>query len=328
MKDNGYSRADPPPSAGGWGKIGVSRRDFLKRAAALSAGAAATTLGASLGITPRSFAGSLVPRHVPPIDLAVVTGDEPARNCLTAIDALGGFEKFVRSGDKVVVKPNPVGTSLPERGINTHPAMVEAVVRECKKAGAREVLVVSNDELRSFQGNGIAAAVERAGGVVRTLQDRDRFRVVTVPRGRILQRVDIAEDVLDCDLFINMPIAKHHAGSRFTGSLKNLMGVNWDRLYFHSTDLHQCIAEMSTVIRHDLVIMDANHVLLTNGPVGPGQVLNARQVIAGVDPVAVDSYAVSYLKLEPKDVGHIRAAWELGVGEMDRTALRVRELQA
>ena len=302
----------------------LTRRAFLKRSALCGAGIAFGS-GSAAG---RLFGAAGLDFYTPPIDLAVVTGDSPVKNCLAAVDALGGFGKFVRSGDKVVVKPNPVGSNRPERAINTHPEMIEAVVRECLGLGAKEVVVLSNDEIRSFNGNGTTTAVERAGGIVRPVQDRSQFREVIVPRGRILRRVDIATDILDADVFINMPIAKHHAGSRVTGAMKNLMGANWDRQYFHMTDLHQCIAELTSAVKHSLVIMDANHVLLTNGPVGPGQVLHARQVIAGVDPVAVDSFMTRYWELEPGAIGHIQTAYDIGVGEMNLDRMQIKEIAA
>jgi uncharacterized protein (DUF362 family) len=302
----------------------LTRREFLMKTATYGAGFAF----ASGGFAGRLFGAAGLDFYTPPIDLAVVKGESPVKNCLAAVDALGGFGKFVHKGDKVVVKPNPIGSNRPERAINTHPEMVGAVVRECLGVGAREVLVVSNDEIRSFNGNGTTTAVEAAGGIVRPIQAKEQFREVLVPRGRILRRVEIASDILDADVFINMPIAKHHAGSRVTLSMKNLMGANWDRQFFHATDLHQCIAELASAVKHSLVIMDANHVLLTNGPSGPGQVLTANQVIAGVDPVAVDAFATRFFNLEPGAIPHIRTAYEIGVGEMNIDKLKIKELAA
>jgi len=302
----------------------LTRRAFLRRTALCGAGIAF----ASSSAAGRLFGAAGLDFYNPPIDLAVVTGDSPAKNCLAAVEALGGFDKFVRSGDKVVVKPNPVGSNRPERAINTHPEMIEVVVRECLGLGAKEVIVLSNDEIRSFNGNGTTAAVERAGGVVRPVQEKSQFREVLVPRARLLKRVDIASDILDADVFINMPIAKHHAGSTVTLSMKNLMGVNWDRIQFHRTDLHQCIAELTATVRPDLIILDANHVLLTNGPMGPGEVLPGKRVIAGTDPVAVDAFATKAFFGEPGRIRHIQAAYDLGAGEIDFDRLRIREFEA
>jgi uncharacterized protein (DUF362 family) len=295
----------------------LSRRSFLRGAAL--AGAQAT-------LVPAVFAKQRKPREYP--DLAVARGDSPARNCLAAVEALGGFARFVRPGARVAVKPNPVGNSRPEAAINTHPDMIEAVVRECLRVGARDVAVLSHDGMRDFIANGIRAAVERAGGRVLALADVGQFREVVVPRAKILRTERVAADVLDADVFINMPIAKHHAGSEVTLALKNLMGVNWDRLRFHQTDLHQCIAELGTCVRQDLVIMDANNVLMTNGPGGPGEVRRGLQVIAGTDPVAVDAFTARAYFRDPASVRHIRTAHELGVGKMDLSKLKVRDFEA
>jgi uncharacterized protein (DUF362 family) len=110
--------------------------------------------------------------------------------------------------------------------------------------------------------------------------------------------------------------------------MKNLMGANWDRAFFHRTDLHRCIAELTSAVMHDLIVLDANHVLLTNGPGGPGDTSQPRQVVAGVDPVAVDAFATRYLGLRPEDVPHIGYAHALGVGEIDLGKLRIREFDA
>lgn len=302
----------------------VSRRDFLKSSAALGAGAA---LGTS-GFFRTALAKGRLDFYQPPIDLAVVNGSSPVKNCLAAVEALGGFKKFVKEGDKVVVKPNPIGGQPPERAINTHPDMVEAVIRQCFEAGAKEVVTLSNDDARAFEANGTSAAVERAGGSLKVLRDHEEFHEIVVPRGRIIRTVELAKDLLDADVFINMPIAKHHAGSRLTLTMKNLMGVNWDRIIFHQTNLQQCIAELATAVKHNLVILDANHVLLTNGPGGPGQVKVANQVVAGVDPVAVDAFATRYFDLEPHDIPHIAMAHDLGVGEMSMDKLTIREFEA
>jgi uncharacterized protein (DUF362 family) len=263
-----------------------------------------------------------------PIDLAIAKGRSPAENCRAAVEALGGFSAFVRPGNKVVIKPNPVGRGRPELAVNTHPDLLEVAVSECVKAGAREVLVVSHDEASLFAANGIAAAVERAGGRVKALMTADLYREIPIPRGTLLRTDMVSTDVLDADVFINMPIAKHHAGTGVTVSMKNLMGIVWDRLRFHRLDLHRCIAELNSAVRQDLIILDANYVLLTNGPAGPGEVRNARTVVAGVDPVAIDSYAAQTFWGDIAPFRHIRTAYDLGVGEIDLSRLSIREVTA
>jgi uncharacterized protein (DUF362 family) len=297
----------------------LTRRQFLRYSALAGAGTAFSSSFA--------WAGNAAAERFfkPPFDLAIANGESPVKNCLAAVEALGGFSRFVRSGDVVAIKPNPIGTNPPEQAINTHPEMIEAVVTECFTAGAKDVVVVSHDPERPMTGNGTADAVQRAGGTLKAINDDTMYRAIAVPRGRILRTEQVSTDVLDADVFINMPIAKHHAGSEVTLSMKNLMGIIWDRIRFHQTDLHQCIAELNAAVPADLIIMDANHVLLTNGPGGPGEVRRGRRVIAGIDPVAIDAFSARAYWREPDLVRHIRIAYDLGVGEIDISKLVIKE---
>ena len=301
----------------------LSRRAFLKDAARLGVGASVISVVPGCRPCGRSRCGSRGQDKSP--DLAVAKGGTPAANCLAAVEVLGGFSRFVKPGDKVVIKPNPIGRNRPEMAIHTHPDMVGAVVAGCISAGAREVLAISHDDERSMALNGTRAAVEGAGGLMKAINAREDYREVVVPRGRILGSEAIAIDLLEADVFINMPIAKHHAGAEVTLAMKNLMGINWDRIRFHQTDLQQTIAELAGAVRHDLIIMDANHVLLSNGPAGPGEVIAPGQVVAGIDPVAVDAFTMRHFNRAPETIGHIRIAHELGIGEIDLARLKIKE---
>jgi uncharacterized protein (DUF362 family) len=299
----------------------ISRRDFLIKTGKLSLACAGLGLFSAPGILKAAKeTGVAVP------DLAVARGDDPSLNTMEAIKVLGGIERFVKKGDKVVVKPNPITPSGPEVAANTNPFVVETVVRLCMEAGASEVVVVSHDAQRNFEGNGIMEAATRAGARVVAAMNRDLYRSLPVLRGKILHDVEIIEEILDANVFINIPIVKHHAGAIVTLSMKNLMGINWDRRFFHQNGLQQCIADMNTVVKTDLIVMDANRILLTNGPSGPGQTRDEKAVIAGTDPVAIDAYGTTLLGRDPNDIGHIRYAHELGVGEMDLSKISVKEL--
>ncbi len=300
----------------------MSRREFLVKGAALGM----TCAGLSVLSAPRVLRAMTETGATPRPDLAVATGGDPASNTLKAIEALGGMERFVKKGNKVAVKPNPATASNPEVASTTNPAVVGTVVELCMEAGAREVVVLSHDALRNFEGCGIMDAASSAGGRVVAAVTRDSYRSVPVLRGRILQSVAIANDVLDADVFINIPIAKHHSQAELTLAMKNLMGINWNRLYLHQHGLHQGIADLSTVVKQDLIVMDANRLLLTNGPSGPGQTRDDKTVIAGTDPVAVDAYTTTLFNREPSDIRHIRYAYELGVGEIDLQKLKIEKI--
>lgn len=299
-----------------------SRRQFLVRGAGLG-------IAAGLGmLSPAKYMqAQTTAAKKGTIDLAIARGGDPAANTIKAVQALGGMARFVKKGNKVAIKPNPITPTPPETAANTNPFVVEAVVKMCVQAGASEVVVLSHDDMRGFEGNGIFAATSRAGGRVLAAMTRDQYQEVPVLRGKVLQNVEIIKDILDADVFINMPIAKHHAEAMLTFSMKNLMGTNWNRGYFHLNGLHQCIADICTVIKHDLVIMDANRILLTNGPSGPGETREEKTVIAGTDPVAVDAFTTSLFNRNPEDIPHIQYGYELGIGETNMNKLNIQTIE-
>ena len=299
----------------------LSRRDFLIR------GAGAGIAAAGLGIisTPKVLMAAVGSVITGPLYLAIAKGGDPASNTMRAIQALGGIEKFVKKGDKVAIKPNPATANRSEVASTTNPDVVETVVKMCFRAGASDVVVLSHDAERNFQRDGIGDAASRAGARVLAAISRDLYRPVDVFRGRLLENVEIIGDLLDADVFINIPIAKHHSATDVTLSMKNLMGINWNRVYFHQNGLHQAIADLSTVAKPDLIVMDANRILLTNGPNGPGQTRDDKMVIAGTDPVAVDAYATTLFNRAPENISHIQYAYELGVGEIDLKKLNIKE---
>ncbi len=300
----------------------LSRREFLKRGACLGFACA----GLGMLSTPNILKAVTEPTPSGKLDLAIAKGGDPATNTIKAIQALGGIERFVKKGNKVAVKPNPCTPNRPEIASTTNPIVVETVVKMCFQAGALEVVVLSHDSSRCFEGNGIMDAASRAGARVVAAVSRDLYQSVPVLRGRLLQNIEIIKDILDSDVFINIPIAKHHSQTDVTLSMKNLMGINWNRGYFHQNGIHRSIADLSTVVKPDIIIMDANRILLTNGPNGPGQTRDDKTVIAGTDPVAMDAYSTTLLNRNPEDIGHIEYAYELGIGEMDLKKLNIKEI--
>lgn len=271
------------------------------------------------------------PVRTPKVDkgvLAVASGNGPAKNARAAVDALGGMGKFVRSGDFVVIKPNIAWNRLPAAAATTNPELVAELVRMCKEAGAGRVLVVDHIIDRPAEGvlnfTGILAAAKGAGAEVRAAQNESDYETVAVPKGRLLTSDTCIKHILKADVYINAPIAKTHGATGLTLGMKNQMGCNWDRQSWHQSGLDQCIADYATAVRPDLTVLDANRILLTNGPKGPGETRDAGKVIAGVDPVAVDAYGATLFGMKPHEIGHIKLAHEQGVGEIDLEKLTVR----
>jgi uncharacterized protein (DUF362 family) len=239
---------------------------------------------------------------------------------------------FVRAGQKVVVKPNIGWDRTVEQAANTHPEVVVAVVRMCLEAGAAEVTVLDrscNDPRLCFRRSGIEAAVEAvADRRVRIVHpDERRYRTVAIPGGKVLTSWEYYEDAIAADVFINVPIAKHHGLTVLTLSMKNIMGVaGGNRGRIHS-DFDDKIVDLNLGRPSHLVVLDATRVLLAHGPQGGNlaDVAYPGVVVAGTDVVAVDAYATRFFKKAPQDIPHIVRAAERGLGKMDMTGIVIRE---
>lgn len=263
-----------------------------------------------------------------PSVVVVAEKDSPAALVRKAIKALGGMEKFVKKGSRVLIKPNIAFARPPEGAANTNPKVVAELVRLCFRAGAKEVIVLDHtlDPARiTYEMSGIAKAAEGQGARMVYVSQRD-FVPIEVPKGKILSayRVMVLKQVLDADVFINVPIAKTHGSARLTLGMKNLMGIIQDRGSWHrSGDLHQCIADFVTAIKPNLTVIDAVRVLASGGPKGPGRVERKDTVIVSTDIVAADAYAATLFGLTSSDVPHIIKAAELGVGVADLKQVKI-----
>ena len=323
-----------------------TRRDFL-RTALVGLGALVTVRFLSACSPPSTSTPAAAAAPVPSLlpkshsaenrspgtypDIVVVKNAEPEELVRNAIDALGGIKRFVKKGDNVILKPN-IGpaTRTYEYAATTNPWVVAAVVKLCLEAGAGRVRVMDKPfggtAESGFATSGIKEQVEKAGGEIEIMS---RFKYVStdIPMGKDIKKWDIYEDILKADVLINLPIAKHHSASRLTLGMKNLMGTIQNAQLFHM-NLHQRIADLATLVRPTLTIMDAVRILVAHGPTG-GDLNDVRKldtVIAGTDIVALDSYATSLFGMKPEDIPNIKMAAAQGVGNSDLASLNIKEI--
>ena len=295
----------------------MKRRELLRR---LGLGVAAVGLG-------QVALGQRAGKQQQPVVVVAERG-KPAELVRKAIKALGGMGKFVKKGNRVLIKPNIAFARPPEGAATTNPEVVAELVRLCFEAGAKEVIVLDHtlDPARiTYEMSGIAKAAQAQGARV-VYVGRQDFVPVEVPKGKILSAYDVRvlKQVLDADVFINVPIAKTHGSARLTLGMKNLMGIIQDRGSWHrSGDLHQCIADFVTAVKPHLTIIDAIRILASGGPKGPGRVEQKDTIIASTDIVAADAYATTLFGLTPNDVPHIIKAAELGVGVADLKRVKI-----
>ena len=304
----------------------MDRREFLRQVAAWSAGL--TVAGPLFQVTRSMYAAEVAPAVMP--TLALATGTDYEKLVARVLGALGGINKFVRVGAKVVVKPNIGWDRNPAQGADTNPQVVKALVKQALDAGASKVMVFDrscNDNRRCYSNSGIAEAVESIGDrrVVCEFIDDRKFVPVKIEKGVSITEWQFYKDALDADCYINVPVAKHHGLSRLTLGMKNVMGVIGGKRGEIHQSIGQRLADLNTVIRPKLTVIDATRILLRHGPQGGNladvKVLDA--LMASSDPVAADAYATTLFDLKSDAIESTRAAYRAGLGEMDLSKVRV-----
>jgi uncharacterized protein (DUF362 family) len=309
----------------------MDRRQFLKLT-----GAAAVALALSrTGCTPGS--GEAPGRRDPPPPgagdayLSIARGGDPAAVTRAAVAALGGIERFVHSGDDVVIKPNIcVDYHPPEYAATTNPTVVAALVELCQGAGARRVRVMDmpfgGTPASAYAMSGIEAAVQAAGGQMEVMSPV-KFASATIPQGQDITEWEIYQDALEADVLINVPIAKHHSLARLSLGIKNLLGLVGQPNQLHR-NLGQRAADLASRIRPTLTVVDAVRILARHGPTG-GSLNDVRQadtVIASHDFVAADAWAATLFDLTGGDVPYIQAAADMGLGTLELESIDIEEI--
>ena len=308
----------------------MKRRDFIKTSAAI--GVAALSFDKlQAAITKNEIMVESAP------DMVAVMGGEPAQLLERALQEMGGIEKYVKKGQSVVIKPNIGWDKKPELGANTNPDLVAALIKQCFKAGAKKVTVFDHtcdNWQKCYASSGIEAAAKEAGATVLPGNDETYYREVALPQGVKLKSAKIHQALLDADVWFNVPVLKNHGGSKMTISMKNYMGIVWDRGYFHANDLQQCIADACTWTKKPtLNIIDAYRTVRQNGPQGRSlsDVSLLKTLIIAKDIVAADTAAVGLFnqvqEMDINSVSHIANGEKLNLGTQNLNKLNIKRIK-
>lgn len=318
----------------------MKRRSFIKAAALGTAAAAVHWDGALFAQSDEKKSAESSDK---PLDIVAIHGGTAAEMFEKGIAEMGGIGRFVKKGQSVVLKPNIGWDRTPDYGANTDPDLMGIVTKYCLEAGAKEVLcfdnTCGNDWENRYKVSGIKDAVEKNGGKMIPGQTESLFEEKDIPKGVKLKKAKVHKLLLSADVFINMPVLKHHSGTKITAALKNSMGCIWDRGFWHRSDLPQCIADFGTFWKTQLTILDAYRVMLENGPRGssPDRAPIAKYQIISTDMVAADTAATQIFAQVARqhnmgkpytldEITYLALAQKAGVGTMDLTKLNMKRV--
>jgi uncharacterized protein (DUF362 family) len=304
----------------------MKRRDFVVKSIGVG------VVGSMVPFFGGLDALAAVPASNGNFDMVAVRGGEPVDMFNKAIESLGGMGKFVKKGQKVLVKPNIGWDASPERAANTNPQLVGRIVKSCFEAGASDVYVFDHtcDQWdRCYKNSQIEAAVKANGGTIVPGNNEQNYREVKIPGGKVLKTAKVHELLIAADVFINVPVLKHHSSTNVSLAMKNLMGVVWDRRFYHGNDLSQCIADFLSYRKPDLNIIDGYKMMTKNGPrgVSTADVADLKALLAGTDIVAIDAAATMMFGTKPEDISHIKIANDMGFGTMNLDKLSINRIR-
>ncbi|HMB30966.1 MAG TPA: DUF362 domain-containing protein, partial [Desulfohalobiaceae bacterium] len=147
-------------------------------------------------------------------DLVVVKGN-PGQATRSAVEMLGGMSEFVKPGQKVLIKPNMSFDQAPESGTNTHPEVIKALVAMCDQAGAEEVFILDNPLRQAelcLENSKIKETIEEIKACqVKMREDPEDFVNVKINQAEQMTKTEVMKEVLEADVLIAAPTAKHHS---------------------------------------------------------------------------------------------------------------------
>lgn len=308
----------------------MKRRNFLKAGAAL--GIAALTFDK----LPAAIHSNHIMVESAP-DMVAVMGGEPVPLLQRALKEMGGIGKYVKKGQTVVIKPNIGWDKKPEFAADTNPEIIAELVRQCIQAGAKKVTVFDHtcdNWQKCYQNSGIEKAAKGAGAEVLPGNDEVYFKEVKLPKGVKLKSTKIHQALLDADVWFNVPVLKNHGGAKMSIAMKNYMGIVWDRGFFHSNDLQQCIADICTWEKKPVLnIIDAYRCMKKHGPQGRSVADTAvlKTIIVSPNIVAADTAAIGlFNQVEAMDinqVGHVALGEKLNLGTQKLDKLNVKRIR-
>lgn len=313
----------------------ITRRKFIEKSGVMGVAAAGAV----------TFPGlSSCSLFKDPADIAVLQGQNYFENTIKAMEQIGGMKRFVPSGSKVGLLIN---SDFDVHGAYVNPDISIAAIKMMVDAGASEITCLQVVKEEYWQRSDYYEAYKEMLANIKTVEsnsfpaefnEEDFVRFENMEGAISLEKTEVAKQWLDCDVFVNIPIAKHHMTTLLTGALKNIMGVSTREanVTFHLGSgkrndpdyLAQCIVDQNMLKKTNLCIVDATEVIIDNGPSGPGTIETPAKIVAGTDIVAIDALCSTYIGYEPDEILTTIKAHEMGLGNMNYNELNIVELTA
>ena len=253
-----------------------------------------------------------------------------------SLDLIGGIEKFVKPGDKVVLKPNLIARKKPEASVTTHPEILRAVTKLVEEAGGNVIVAESpggpyNAALLKglYSGCGITEAVR---GTEAVLNYDTAFEEVSYPDGITMKSFPIIKPILEADVIISLPKLKTHSMTSYSGAVKNLFGTvpgtYKAELHFRLDDrvaFCSMLVDLCQCVKPTLAVMDGVWGMEGNGPTN-GESRHIGVVMSSANLHALDYAACRLIDYGSDEVDTVAEAIRRGLFDPDKTEIVGEEL--
>jgi len=239
-----------------------------------------------------------------------------------AISLLGGIDRFVKRGDRVLIKVNMFIQEKFTSGKITDPRLVIILAKMFKQRGAK---VTVGERTKNIYLNFEEFPEIKEYAEVVSFDDlpHNHLRLENARALRI--PIAIPRLVEECDVFVNVPGLRTHALTLISNAMKNLMGILPGEipLYAHLCGLESSIVDLNVYRSSHLIISDAIYSVQGNFPT-EGESILSNFILAGDNVVAVDAIAATILGFSPSEVEHLKEAEERGLGPLKREEIELK----
>jgi uncharacterized protein (DUF362 family) len=244
--------------------------------------------------------------------VAIVKGIHPEDITVKALEMIKTHEALADE-KPILIKPNYLNASHPSTGITTDSRVIEGIIKFLKQKEVQEIIIGEgsgfSDTFEPYHVAGVDNVADRWNVKLVDL-NKDDYVEVHPQNPLTLKKVKVAKTALESTI-ISVPKLKLHRIAGVSLSIKNMMGAMKPKGSMH-THLSSNIADLASIITPKIAVIDG--IIAGEGHESSGNPVKMNLIIAGTDPVAVDSVGAAVMMMPPDDVKHLRLAEKKGLG--------------
>ena len=243
------------------------------------------------------------------------------------IEKLGGWEKFVKPGDTVLLKANLIGPKSSDSAAVTHSEFIRSLTRILKNMGcivwigdsSGGAIAGITPTAQSLKVAGYEKVAEEEGAIIKNFDREGVFEVV--PKGKFKDKMYLAKPLIDADVVINVPKLKTHSSTIYTGAVKNVFGsipglrkAMYHKIAPDKEDFGEILTDIHEGAKFHLHIMDGIVSMQGDGPTA-GTTYNANKILISTDPLALDTVAIRMIGMDIEEIDIFDAVRKRNLGQ-------------